>query len=139
LYEPCVSDFDTRYDNSIEQRWTRFCAHLSPVTDEHTKSGSGIDWPSNRGWFDERVKAARRHDLDNRIWWTGAHFPGGPGYQWVPGEGECEDSCFENDYELWECRQDERDQSLTFTPPFEQAGAGSSSILDSLDEIIQVQ
>jgi hypothetical protein len=77
--------------------------------------------------------------LDNGRWWTGAHFPGGPGYQWKPKEGQYEDSYRENDYEDWESRQEERDQSLTFSHPSEQTGTGSSSLLENLDEIIDVE
>jgi hypothetical protein len=139
LREPNSSDPDARYENRIKTRSTRFYAHISPLTEEHTTSGADVDWYSKRAWFDECVKAARRRDLERGRWWTGAHFPGGPSYSWKPGEGQYEDSYRENDYEEWEHRQEERDRSLTFLPDLQGGGVGPSSVLETVDEIVELK
>ena len=73
---------------------------------------STIYWTTRRAWFDECVKAARRHDLDNGEWWTGAAFRR-PGFDKDPAAYE--DSYYASDFENWEHIQQERHPSITLS------------------------
>ncbi|KAG5640277.1 hypothetical protein DXG03_009555 [Asterophora parasitica] len=66
-----------------------------------------FDWNIEREWFDERARATKRHELDDRRLWTG-----GPN----SADGDDEDlsnSYYYDDFSMWPYRQQERDESLT--------------------------
>lgn len=68
--------------------------------------GNPVDWQGDdRGWFDERVKIARRQGFDNGVYWTG--HPTFSDDEYLP------DSYSGSDLSCWGNRQQGRDQSLT--------------------------
>ncbi|KZT03985.1 uncharacterized protein LAESUDRAFT_658820, partial [Laetiporus sulphureus 93-53] len=138
---------DTRHDARMRTGSVKFFARVSALTPVHVAAdGSGaragaehaIDFAAERAWFDECVKAARRHDLDDGRWWTGAAF--GDGYDGADGkeDEELSDSYRGDDYEEWE-RQQERDRSLTLSTGSRREEGAQDTGLEGLDEIVALE
>ncbi|KAG5648360.1 hypothetical protein DXG03_004932 [Asterophora parasitica] len=129
------ADPDTRHHERMRQNYEiKFFAQVSSLTPVHIAAGAGvehsIDWAAERGWFDECVRATRRHDLDDGRCWTGAH-------DVADGtDGTLSNSYYEWDIDLWDNCQQERDRTLTLsTPSHEDGDVG----LEGLDEIVAVE
>ncbi|KAG5645947.1 hypothetical protein DXG03_004738 [Asterophora parasitica] len=70
-------NLDTRHDAKMRIQDTQFFAQVSALTPAHFMAGGSnasmahaTDWTTEREWFDERVRAARRHDLEDGRRWT---------------------------------------------------------------------
>ncbi|KAF8593394.1 hypothetical protein BDV93DRAFT_502606 [Ceratobasidium sp. AG-I] len=122
------SNPDVRHYLRMRQSSVKIYATVSSLTPEHVEYTGGIEWSSDRAWFDECVQICRRRGLDDGRWWTGALF--GPVY--VAGEDEVSDSYTEDDYEDWYPQQ-ERSKSLTLLMEFQE-----EDVLETLDEIVLV-
>lgn len=123
------SETQVRHHARMKRGGVRLYAELS----DFTASSEELEWMGCRAWFDECVAAARRRDLDNGWWWTGADFP--------PNEARSDldlsDSYRGSDYEDWEDRQQERDKSLTLGGDLD--GDAIESTVEGLDEIIALE
>ena len=105
-------DPDVRYDTRMKTQSVKFFVKVTtllPSNLESTYADDPVDWRGDRGWFDERVRIARRRGRDNGLDWTALD-----GAVREEDEGlSIPDSYFGADYSLWDNRQQERDRSLT--------------------------